>query len=279
MPDARIVWVYSNGQSLNNVNSYYWSGLKVKEALPRKSQRQNPPAAPSNLNSEGAVDMGQRVERYLSYTSIASALGIPEMDNIIDVSIADYRDPSRRACDGCQKRVKISGLAILGLCGHIACFECLQKPDRSDKCIVSWCSASAAANTIHVATNLARGKPKAVTWEGSKLDAIIDLIRGSKHGRRIGEDRQVLIFVQNEQIGHSVQDALTRAGVTYYSALDKKRGPKTWLRNDKVDAVNRFKGEELYKQNKNARNKTVEENKAWRKCLVLKMFDESAAGV
>lgn len=269
--------MHSNGQGVNNIDPGYWSGLKKKEVSPGNLERQSSPTAPKNSSPEGAVPKEQRVERYLDYKSIASALGIPEIGNVTYVPLADYPDSSRRRCDGCYGRVKISGLAILGLCGHVACSDCLQKSDRADKCTVSWCSASAAPNTIHVATNLARGNPKALTREGSKLDAIIELIQGNEHGRRIGKDRQVLIFVQNEHIGHSVQDALTRAGITYYSGLEKQRGPGTrMVKNSKVNAVNSFKGEDRYKQSNRKFGKI---NEQWRKCLVLNMFDESAAGV
>ena len=212
------------------------------------------------------------MNHYLNYASMASALGIPELANVLHQSLADYPKPVKRACDGCKERVKLSGLAMQSFCGHIACFDCLQKTVRADKCVVKGCGASAAPNTIHKVTNLARGNPKAFTREGSKLDAMTEVIK-----KRIGEDRQVLIFVQNEQIGHSVQSALDRAGITYYSALDKVKGPTgKKMKNDKVNAVNRFKSEDRYKQSKKVNR---EFNGHWRKCLVLNIFDESAAGV
>lgn len=186
----------------------------------------------------------------------------------------DDCEAGSKRCDGCKRPFQLAALLILGLCGHLSCFDCQQKHDRDGDCIVPKCAARAQEPNEYATTHLASVNPYAITREGSKLDAILELIKGNEHATRIGKNRQVLVFVQNDQIGHSVQDAFDRAGITYYSLLEKRKLGDKMRKNDTVKAINAFKGQNRYLP----RGRFGQANERWKKCLVVNMFDEAAAG-
>lgn len=114
-----------------------------------------------------------------------------------------------------QKDPNPANIRVLGLCGHVACMKCLTRQDRNGYCLVKNCKAPAEEHHIHPAQDFNQEDDMKVRY-GAKLDAILDLIK------RIPEDDQVLLFVQFEDLMHSVARALEEESITHYAIFNSQ---------------------------------------------------------
>ena len=182
------------------------------------------------------------------------------------------------SCDRCKEQKPVEELAVLGICGHVGCKACLDDPERSGNCIVSWCTATAEANHIHRGGDL-HADTTSTTSQGSKIDAIIYLVCNHIHA-----DQQVLVFVQNDTIGHEIQEAFERAGISFISLLEYTKDPRITSGFRKIPQKALGKRMSLFQtstrvvaQQTRGRRRNQAPND-WRKCLVLNAFSEAAAG-
>ncbi|MCJ1268073.1 hypothetical protein MMC22_007959 [Lobaria immixta] len=159
-------------------------------------------------------------------------------------------------CQSCPKQTlnhqnpNPSNIRVLGLCGHVACMSCLMHQDRNGHCLVENCKAPAEEHHIHPAQDFNRKDDLNVRY-GAKLDAIIDLIKS------IPEDDQVLLFVQFEDLMHSVAGALKDEDITYYAIFNSQ-------------SKNAGEEMDLFQQDVSDERKKV---------LILNPSNESAAGI
>lgn len=159
-------------------------------------------------------------------------------------------------CQSCPKQTlnhqnpNPSNIRVLGLCGHVACMSCLLHQDRNGHCLVENCKAPAEEHHIHPAQDFNRKDDLKVRY-GAKLDAIIDLIKS------VPEEDQVLLFVQFEDLMHSVAGALEDEDITYYAIFNSQ-------------SKNAGEEMDLFQQDVSDERKKV---------LILNPSNESAAGM
>lgn len=156
-------------------------------------------------------------------------------------------------CQSCPKHTPVpnpANMRVLGLCGHVSCIRCLTRHDRNGYCLVENCKAPAEEHHIHPAQDFNQKDDQKVRY-GAKLDAIIDLIKS------IPEDDQVLLFVQFEDLMHSVANALDEQSITHYAIFNSQS------RNAGEDM-------DLFQQDVSNERKKV---------LILNPSNESAAGM
>ena len=136
-------------------------------------------------------------------------------------------------CTGCQSTAKgPSEIFVLGVCGHFACKTCLAGGERAGKCVANRivqkpfqgeqveieefiCGAPAQPHHLHSATDLG-AKDSAASKYGSKLDAVIDLIKN-----KIPSPDQVLLFVQFDDLIVQVATALKAEKVTNFAITER----------------------------------------------------------
>lgn len=117
-------------------------------------------------------------------------------------------------CLGCgEGAIDPANISVLGVCGHVACTECLKKGSASAGCVSEQCSSAAGPQHIHVATDFASTK-QADNSHGTKIDSIVQLIH------KVTEDDQVLLFVQFESLLDVVYRALEASGITFHAIRD-----------------------------------------------------------
>jgi len=116
-------------------------------------------------------------------------------------------------CEGCDQVINSpETITVSGNCGHFVCRACLEKQDSSEKCVIIDCDAPAQSHYLHSAATLAADDNGGLRY-GTKVDAIVELIES------LDADEQVLIFVQFEDLGTPIENALEAAGITFYSLL------------------------------------------------------------
>lgn len=149
-----------------------------------------------------------------------------------------------------QKDPNPANIRVLGFCGHVACMKCLTRQDRNGYCLVKNCKAPAEEHHIHPAQDFKQEDDMQVRY-GAKLDAILNLIK------RIPKDDQVLLFVQFEDLMHSVARALEEENITHYAIFNSQ-------------SKNAGEQMDLFQQDFSDERKKV---------LVLNPSNESAAGM
>ena len=190
-------------------------------------------------------------------------------------------NPGNRPCDKCHRFLDASRLSLLGMCGHVSCEECLNHPDRSGDCVLSSCYAPAEDHHIlrphEIYKDLAW-----VTQSGSKIDTIAGII---KNDAQVKFDEQVLIFVQNDAIGHAVEEGFDKAHIKYHSMLQYRKDDTTATGLRKVPDKELVKRLNLFQNSKRTASEGTSSKGGkhqvndWRKCLILNAFSEAAAGV
>jgi hypothetical protein len=117
-------------------------------------------------------------------------------------------------CLGCDKAADDpSKTFVLGLCGHVACMECLEKRCPGTGCVTRGCSSAADPQHIHVATDFASIQQTG-SLHGTKLQSIISLILD------VADNDQVLLFVQFQSLLEVICGALKTSGISYYAIPD-----------------------------------------------------------
>ena len=186
-----------------------------------------------------------------------------------------------RPCDACHRFLEPSKLSLLGMCGHVGCNVCLNNPNRSGDCVVSGCYAPAESHHIIPSQELDKDT-SFMTRNGSKLDTIVGFI---KNEQQIKFDEQVLVFVQNNAIGHAVEEAFDQAGITLFSMLQYKKddttstGLKKIPQKDLVKRLSLFQNSVRAVDGKTNIKGGKQQASDWRKCLILNAFSEAAAGM
>ncbi|KAL8794997.1 MAG: hypothetical protein Q9195_002445 [Heterodermia aff. obscurata] len=186
-----------------------------------------------------------------------------------------------RPCDGCRRTLDLSKLAILSMCGHVGCDECLNDPDRSGDCIVPWCFAPAELHHIQWAQDIDPDSSN-MGRNGSKIDTIVHLI---KNEQQVKFDEQVLVFVQNDAIGHAVEEAFEQEDVTFHSMLQYRKDETTATGLRKIPDRELVKRLNLFQNSKRTVHEVTSSKKGkqqandWRKVLVLNAYSEAAAGI
>ena len=183
-------------------------------------------------------------------------------------------------CDRCRRILQSWKLSLLTMCGHLACQVCLDDPKRCGNCIVEGCYAPAESHHVLTSQDLDMDTPF-MTRNGSKLDTIVHIIK-----TQVKFDEQVLVFVQNDAIGHAVEEAFEKAHVSFFSMLPYKKDDTTrsGLRKiphrDLVKRLNAFQNSRRNVDEKtNNKGGKQQFQHDWRKCLILNVFSEAAAGM
>lgn len=116
-------------------------------------------------------------------------------------------------CEGCSQVIDSpERIAVSGNCGHFVCRKCLERQDETEQCVITECDAPAQSHYLHSATTLAADNNAGLRY-GSKIDAIVELIQS------LDADEQVLLFVQYDDLGTPIENALDAARITFYSLL------------------------------------------------------------
>lgn len=153
-------------------------------------------------------------------------------------------------CLGCgEGAIEPANISLLGLCGHLACTQCLEKRCESAGCVSEQCSSPAATQHVHVATDF--GSTKQPGSLGTKLDSIVQLIS------EVIKDDQVLLFVQFHSLLEVVCNALKASGISYYAISDGS-------------TVGAAKTAQDFQENQSTNKRRV---------LILNPSNESAAGL
>lgn len=120
------------------------------------------------------------------------------------------KDPK---CQGCGSSVSSpSEIFVLGVCGHLACHECLEsrREEKEGFCILEGCSSVAGPQHLHAGSDFGAEEQRAGSY-GKKLDELIKLIK------EIPPADQVLLFVQFNDLLLKVESALEESGISYYA--------------------------------------------------------------
>ena len=294
---AELVKAFDSAHQLApsyDVDEYYSKGTGQKGRKGRTPLTQAKLVEDGELTEDQIKAQGKRVASELNFLAgdlrtiiseyVARVRAHRYFTNIRGFQIRKARRTQNmgpRPCDGCHRRLDISKLGLLTMCGHVGCHDCLNDPERSGDCIVPWCYAPAEVHHIQWAQDIDPDTPH-MTRHGSKLDAIVDLI---KKGEQVKSDEQCLIFVQNDALGHAVEEAFEKEGVTYHSMLQYRKDPLTTTGfrkiadRDLVKRLNLFQNSKrVFDQGTNIKKGKQQAND-WRKCLVLNAFSEAAAGM
>ncbi|KKK13442.1 hypothetical protein ARAM_000893 [Aspergillus rambellii] len=127
--------------------------------------------------------------------------------------------PCQRGC----KDHSNSQMNILGSCGHLLCSACIPDTILKEECPVEGCRGSGKRFNIISASSLGCDQEDtSPQYGGSKIDKLIDIIRG------IPADERVLLFIQFPELMETASKALQLAGIkhTSISATDRKSTQK-----------------------------------------------------
>ena len=186
-----------------------------------------------------------------------------------------------RPCDGCLRRLEPSKLAVLTVCGHVGCHACLNDPDRSGDCMVSACYAPAEDHHIQWSQEMQPDTSR-LTRSGSKIATIASIIQNEQ---QVKVDEQVLVFVQNDAIGHAVEEGFDQVGIGYHSMLQYRKDETTATGLRKIPDRELVKRLNLFQKSVRIVDEEMPSKGAkkqandWRKCLILNAFSEAAAGM
>ena len=231
----------------------------LKDALPRRG-------LPSRkaLRTECAhlrKWMKRFVDEYMALRFLQAALDlqlwnnrrlfIPRLNTGAAPTIKDSEFQTR--CSRCNEVIDDpEEIAVLGVCGHLACTNCLDNEDDELRCPKPDCIQSALSHYVHHASALATPISPKLRY-GSKIDNVIDIIW------TIPPDEQILIFIQFEALGQLLEVALEKEGIKFYSLLESEDARRK-------KAMDGFQ------------NNSKPTDKEFRQILILDSSNESAAG-
>jgi SNF2 family DNA or RNA helicase len=118
------------------------------------------------------------------------------------------------SCPGCRKQiVNASEIAVLSSCGHMGCYDCLEKAARLTKCLTDECGA--ATRALSVVRGDCLGSEDKLDGigrhHGKKLEKIVELIMD-----RIPKEDKILLFVQFPDLMEKVARILTESGIKFF---------------------------------------------------------------
>ena len=178
-------------------------------------------------------------------------------------------------CSCCKQIIADASHAlIMGLCGHISCASCYQDTGRrrafSDQCVDLSCSAAAPQHSAILASDFSHDTPMASTSSGSKLNAVIDLLRDTE---RIAADEFALVFVQYDRLRAALAKSLHANNIPFADASKPR-----WEDGMKPSEITKArKIEKLGRASTAAVIERFKEKKAGKVCI-LKVDSTDAAG-
>ncbi|ODM20657.1 hypothetical protein SI65_03710 [Aspergillus cristatus] len=127
-------------------------------------------------------------------------------------------------CDGCDNYPNtLDDGNVLGSCGHAVCAECARDTVLREECAVDGCRGSGKRFNIIKASTLGYDhEDKSATFGGSKLDKLVEIIRG------IPKDERALLFIQFPELMEVASKALELAQIkhTVISPTDRRSAQK-----------------------------------------------------
>lgn len=114
-------------------------------------------------------------------------------------------------CDGCENCPNtLDDVSVLGSCGHALCVECGRDTILREECAVEGCRGSGKRFNVIKASTLGHGyEDKSATFGGSKLDKLVEIIRG------IPKDERALLFIQFPGLMEVASKALELAQIKH----------------------------------------------------------------
>ncbi|RAH41685.1 putative SNF2 family helicase [Aspergillus brunneoviolaceus CBS 621.78] len=114
-------------------------------------------------------------------------------------------------CSGCNSRPdSLDQLSLLGSCGHSLCKDCISQAVQKEECSVEGCRGSGKGyNVIPMGTLERETVDRETAFGGSKLDKLIEIIRGTPQGER------VLLFIQFPDLMQAAAKALNLAKIKH----------------------------------------------------------------
>lgn len=130
-------------------------------------------------------------------------------------SEADMDDsmPSDKDCESCgRKNLPFKDVAMISMCGHHGCLDCITKAANLSRCVVERCDTQPRPMHIIEATKLGEDDFKVGDGKryGQKLEQILELIQD-----RIPKDEKIIIFVQFEELMFKLKEILDDHRVGY----------------------------------------------------------------
>lgn len=127
-------------------------------------------------------------------------------------------------CDSCHNKPNTpDDVNVLGSCGHAVCAECARDTVLREECAVNGCHGSGKRFNIIKASSLGHdSEDKSATFGGSKLDKLVEIIRG------IPKDERALLFIQFPELMEVASRALELAEIrhTVISPTDRRSALK-----------------------------------------------------
>jgi hypothetical protein len=117
-------------------------------------------------------------------------------------------------CPGCKTEiVEASKIAVLSSCGHMGCYDCLEKAARLSECLADECTAATRALSVVRADCLgSEDKRDGIgRHHGKKLEKIVELIKD-----RIPKEDKILLFVQFPDLMEKVVKILTESDIKFF---------------------------------------------------------------
>lgn len=193
------------------------------------------------------------LEAYMAHCFFQSAVNLQIWNLYRLDNRTAKRNEHKQKCAACKKEAKDpEDIVVLGVCGHLACSQCLNKEEDVAHCPQQDCKQSAASLYKHSAASLGIFEDRELK-SSSKIDAVVATIKS------ICEEEQVLVFVQYQLIGELMERALEKEGIKFYSLLEKHE-------KRKAAAMENFK------------NNSRTTDPGYRQVMILNSSTESAAG-
>lgn len=127
-------------------------------------------------------------------------------------------------CGGCNNDTPtLDDVSVLGSCGHALCAECVRETVLREECAVQGCRGSGKRFNVIKASTLGHDcEDKSAMFGGSKLDKLVEIIRGIPKGER------ALLFIQFPELMEVASKALELARIkhTVISPTDRRSAQK-----------------------------------------------------
>lgn len=127
-------------------------------------------------------------------------------------------------CNSCESKPQtLDTIHVLGSCGHTVCARCAWETIQREECTVSGCRGSGKRFNVIKASTLGHdGEDKSAAFGGSKLDKLVEIIRG------IPQDERALLFIQYPDLMQVASQALDLANIKHrvISPTDRRSAQK-----------------------------------------------------
>jgi hypothetical protein len=196
------------------------------------NSRKGPIAKDKGQTEQGQPDLRDLPTRKKFMIEIAAALtnlalhlvehvrGL-RFNNIIEGYVNGGNCPK---CSKCGKKEKHKNeILIMGLCGHASCITCFEaqhaKRKLVDECVAEGCAAPCSRRSAFRLSNLNTATSHLLRPFGSKVDAVLKLLKDSN---RVRKTEYVVIFVQFARLKTALIEGLKAASITYLDGSHKQ---------------------------------------------------------